>query len=147
MVDYEEYIKQCWELLSLHNTNIDVSTKEFEDFYKIYTGDFIENEQEILNKISNFISEYPIKFLDTPLGQVWGCLKFQDNYITVAEAAALLNVSVQYIKQSVVTKIKTRKSCKIVLLSEKSLEEWLIKRKKPTLNQLKKERSNALSEQ
>lgn len=142
MVDYDKYLIQALKMvMDKGNINNAVTIKDFENLYSLYLRkDVSEDKEEILTRITSLIGNIDFSFLDSPLGQVIGTVKFRDDTFSIKETSELLGVRTQYINQ-IREELNAYKSANTYLIPESGLSAWLLKKGKPSLKELKRERS------
>jgi len=140
MIDYDKYTIQALRLLLENNTG--ATTKEdFENLYRAAHYEEIEQDVALLLvKIRNFIGPIDWSFLDSPIGQVIGRIKYKNDLLLLTEVAEILDFSHQYVVR-LLPELKTKRTGKIWQIREDDLNDWLIKKGKPELKEIMKERS------
>lgn len=143
MIDFDKYMVQALKIImdNGNSYNSEIGAKDFEKLYRIYSEEIESIEENILlQKIINAIGSLEWDFFNTPVGQVIGTLKFRDDYIVTAEIAELMGVRTQYANK-LLPDLKAVRKHGTYLVRESNFNEWLLKKGKPSLKELKIERS------
>jgi hypothetical protein len=142
MVYYDKYLIQALKII-MDRGNLDVTIQDFEKLFEIYTEKCEAFEAEkLLDKITKLVGQsVDWNFFYTPVGRVIGAIKFRDDLLVVKEVAELLKVRVQYVMK-ILPELEAKRPGGVWLIRESKLNDWLIKKDKPQLQELKLERSN-----